>query len=301
MDDTARRMTESENTRNTGATGGDLDEDSARRAREIRSEIAQTREDLSETIDAIQEKLRPGNIAAAATDRVKTAATTAVRSAAGAASNTAQTAMESTRRVADNFYEGGRMNTIAGAMIGIGSAWLLVDRWRNSSGRSRSYGSLSEYEYGDRRYRTRWTRQSELGEEYDRDSSSDEGVLSQGYERASSMAHDARERASSMAYDARERALETAHRARSGFAHLLESNPLMVGAAAMAIGATVGLALPETERENEWMGETKDNLMERAQDMARSTVTQVRQAAGDIAGQVANEVVSGDKDSSSSP
>jgi hypothetical protein len=29
--------------------------------------------------------------------------------------------------------------------------------------------------------------------------------------------------------------------------------------------------------------------------VARSTVSQVRQAAGDIAGQVANEVVSGDR------
>lgn len=278
MDDTSRRLSDAEN---TGATGEDLDEVSARRAREIRSEIEHTREDLSETIDAIQEKLRPGNIAAAASDRVKNVAGTAVRNAAEAASSKAQRAMERTRRMADDLADGGRMNTIASAMIGIGSAWLLVERLRNSG--RRHYGSLSDYEYGDERSRTRWARQPGV-EEYDAELASDEGVISQSYDRASSMAH-----------EARDRARETARRARSGFANLLESNPLMVGAAAMAVGATIGLALPETERENEWMGETKDNLMERAQDVARSTVTEVRQAAGDIAGQVASEVVSGEK------
>ena len=91
MDDMSRRLSDAEN---TGAKGQDLDEVSARRAREIRSGIEQTREDMSETIDAIQEKLRPGNIAAAASDRVKDVAGTAVRNAAEAASSKAQRAME---------------------------------------------------------------------------------------------------------------------------------------------------------------------------------------------------------------
>jgi hypothetical protein len=89
-----------------------------------------------------------------------------------------------------------------------------------------------------------------------------------------------------------DRAAETAHRVRSGFERLLESNPLMVAAAAVAVGATVGLALPETETENEWLGETRDTMVEQAQEVA----TQMRQAAGEIAGQVASEVVSGQQD-----
>src|SRR5688500_10471381 len=35
-----------------------------RRTREIRADIAQTREELSETVTAIQERLRPANVAA---------------------------------------------------------------------------------------------------------------------------------------------------------------------------------------------------------------------------------------------
>ena len=44
------------------------------RTREIRAEIEQTREDMSETVNAIQERLRPGNIAANAADSVRHAA-----------------------------------------------------------------------------------------------------------------------------------------------------------------------------------------------------------------------------------
>ena len=68
----------------------------------------------------------------------------------------------------------------------------------------------------------------------------------------------------------------------------------MVAAAAVAVGATVGLALPETDTENEWLGETRDTMVEQAQEVA----TQMRQAAGDIAGQVASEMVSGRQDES---
>jgi hypothetical protein len=82
MDDTARRLSGEELSNTTGAKDEDLDEDSARTVRELRSEIAQTRSDMSETIDAIQEKLRPGHIAAAAADRVKESATAAVRDVA---------------------------------------------------------------------------------------------------------------------------------------------------------------------------------------------------------------------------
>jgi len=79
-----------------------------------------------------------------------------------------------------------------------------------------------------------------------------------------------------------------------GFERLLRSNPLMVAAAAMTVGAAVGLAMPETEHENEWMDEAREELFEHAQDVVHRTASQVRQAAGDIAGQVASEMVGGE-------
>ena len=307
MDDTSRRLNNEGTRARTDPQRRDADEDIAERASELRSEIEHTREDISGTIGAIQEKLRPGNIASAATDRVKSAARKAARNVADSANQTAQQALDSTRRIADDLAEDGRMNTVAGAMIAIGSAWLLMNRWlgtgrrRTWRSRPRKYSSRPHELYG-----AQWRRPSEIDDEYEYDASevdddyaygsetaSDEGVFARGYERASSLADEA----SSMADDARQRAAESMYRARNAFSALLDSNPLMVGCAAMAVGATIGLALPETERENEWLGDTKESLVERAQDVARNTANQVRKAAGDIAGQVASDVVSGDNKS----
>ena len=105
MDDTPGRLRNDEPTDLTGAKEDDLDEDSARTAHELRSEIAQTRADMSETIDAIQEKLRPGHVASAAADRVKGAATAAVRTVAGAAADRAEGVKDTTRRTDDRLAE----------------------------------------------------------------------------------------------------------------------------------------------------------------------------------------------------
>jgi ElaB/YqjD/DUF883 family membrane-anchored ribosome-binding protein len=242
----------------------------------LRAEIDQTREELSETIDAIQEKLRPSNIVADATDRIKHATTERVRQMAGSASETAQSAMDRTRHMAGEIADGARQNAIPAAMIGIGVAWLLVDRLRSTGGRdtiqyrpSASSTRTPDYVASDDYYR----QATEYG--YDEDNS------------------ETFDRATDLASDARDAAVRAGRRARNQFQRLLHSNPLMVGAATIVIGAAVGMLLPKTERENQLLGETRDNVVDRAQDLARNAATRVREAAGDIAGQVTSEVVSG--------
>ena len=108
----------------------DSDKDSNRRTQEIRAEIEHTREEMSETIEAIQERLQPGNIVADATERVRAAATEKVRNMADSASETARNAMDRTREMTGDFAEIGRQNAIPAAMIGAGVAWLIIDRFR---------------------------------------------------------------------------------------------------------------------------------------------------------------------------
>jgi Protein of unknown function (DUF3618) len=55
-----------------------------------------------------------------------------------------------------------------------------------------------------------------------------------------------------------------ARRASSGFSHLLEERPLVVGLIGVAVGALLGSVLPATRREDEWLGETRDDLARRA-------------------------------------
>ena len=63
---------------------------------------------------------------------------------------------------------------------------------------------------------------------------------------------------------------------------MIRDYPLAVGAAAAILGASLGMAVPETERENEWMGEARDNAWERAQEAATGAVDRVKEAAASV-------------------
>ena len=55
-----------------------------------------------------------------------------------------------------------------------------------------------------------------------------------------------------------------ARRVEQGFHATLEENPLALGAAAVALGALVGYALPRTHGEDALMGSARDEMMQRA-------------------------------------
>lgn len=224
------------------------------RTQEIRAEIEQTRDDMSETIDAIQEKLRPGRIVAEATSSVTDATREKVRDMAYRASDAAD-----------------RQTWIPAAMIGIGTAWLLMNRSRSRSD--------EEYETGPNAWR-------ETGYAGDTESARVVGTrgedTSAGVRSAvSGMAGQVAERAGEVADNARQTVRQTSRRAQNQLQRAIRENPLAVGAAAAILGAAVGLALPETERENEWMGETRDNVLDKAQDLAREAKDKVKNAASD--------------------
>src|SRR5687768_402541 len=110
--------------RAAGSESADVDQ----RTRQIRAEIDQTRVEMSETIDAIQDRLKPGHVVASATETVKSAATRRVRDMAETASDTAQQAVDYTRQRANDVMGSARHNSIPLALVTIGGAWLLANR-----------------------------------------------------------------------------------------------------------------------------------------------------------------------------
>ena len=66
------------------------------------------------------------------------------------------------------------------------------------------------------------------------------------------------------------------------FGRRLQQNPLALGVAALAIGAAVGMSVPDTEIENKTMGDTRDSLVDRAHEATRQVVEQVKETVRSV-------------------
>jgi hypothetical protein len=223
-----------------GSDTAEMDPDTERRARTIRSEIAQTRGALSETVDAIQDRLRPSTIVSNA----KAATTEKAKDMAQQAATTAEEWWDASggSRLVDRI----RAHPVPAALTGLGLAWLLFANGRRSS--SLPLGQ-SQWRRGSAMEPSPRTFQPGVGED-DRPSAlaRSRGVASQGRRR-----------------------LETTMR----------EYPLAIGAAAMIVGVAVGMAVPETEREKELIGEARDQAISHARDMATETASRVKTATVD--------------------
>ena len=97
-------------------------------------------------------------------------------------------------------------------------------------------------------------------------------------------------------YQMRERAGQMQQQAQ-GFWQMMESNPVAVGALGTVLGGVAGLLIPETEKENQLMGETRDRVVGSVQEMAGETVAKAQRVAEEAgksameAGQAAIEEV----------
>jgi uncharacterized protein YjbJ (UPF0337 family) len=76
--------------------------------------------------------------------------------------------------------------------------------------------------------------------------------------------------------------------ATSQLQYWMDRNPLAVGAVAMAVGVAVGLALPETRREQELMGDARDRVVDNARSVANRAVDRATEAAHNIVGAAQN-------------
>ena len=273
------------------ALGGEagVDEVEVDRVEVTRVEIERTRADMSETVDAIQERLSPQNLKEQAKDRVKEA--------------TVGRAREARSGVVETI----KANPMPAALTGIGLGWLLMS--------ARQQGSAPPQYHDDvRRYRTPTNEYAPKVEEYPLDdayegndgSSAGEALgrardkvgetATQAQEKAGDLAGRAKGEASDLGSRTRERASQLgsqakhqAGRAGSGFQRMLHENPLTVGTLAVGAGAAIGLAIPETSKEHEVMGEARDSVVEKAQEKAQDAQQKVQRVAEEAQGAAQQE------------
>ena len=60
---------------------------------------------------------------------------------------------------------------------------------------------------------------------------------------------------------------------------VMRENPLAVGAVAVAAGTAVGLALPSSQFETQYVGEASEMFVDKAQEIARGAIDKVQDAA----------------------
>ena len=292
--------------------------DSSDETEEIRANIEQTRAEMSETIDALQERLSPTNLKEQAKEQVREQfeeAKTMVREATiGRVENMVQNASDTVSEARYTMMDTIRENPIPAALVGIGLGWLFMNRSSRTptrySGRGSVRGDYRSYErsrpyddrrgyydtlgYGDnqRRYDSGGTvsqvRQG-ASSMIDRAQDTASSVASRVQDTASNVAGNVSETASNLADRAQETASNLADQAQyqaqrveDRFQESLRTNPLAIGAIALALGTAVGLALPETEKENELMGEARDTLLDKAQEVASDTMEKVQRVASDV-------------------
>jgi ElaB/YqjD/DUF883 family membrane-anchored ribosome-binding protein len=97
--------------------------------------------------------------------------------------------------------------------------------------------------------------------------------------RASEGIDDARHRVEDWADQAQERARRAEHRVEDA----VRDHPMAAGMIAAALGFAAGMMIPETQKEHEMMGPTRDRMLDRAQETARRAGQQAKEVARDTA------------------
>jgi hypothetical protein len=248
-------------------------EDDHRQPEEIERDIERTREEVSSTIDAIQRKLTPGQMM----DQALSYARTSLPADFGS-----------------NLGSAVRENPVPVTLIGVGIAWLMMagQGGRQEAAYRRGYAqSMSPL---NRSTSAAYDASFDAGSaEYVGADGQEEGKLhrtmskvgdagrdmkhriSEGGQHMRERAHSVRGRASELGH----RSQETYYRAKDSFGHMLDEQPLMVGALGVALGAMLGATMPRTQREDRLMGETRDQVMDKAKQSVSEQAQKAKEAA----------------------
>ena len=268
----------------------DLGSSTGRSSRQIRSDIDRTRENMDETFAALDSKLTPTQIGLEVWNLFKGG------SSAGAG----------------KLWRVARQHPMPAAVIGLGLGWLLVESSKGDEARTSYDGRYRKYESDD--YRAgdyRYSRNSYAGYDYEDES---EGRLSAAKDKVKDVAGSAKDafsgaadrvgdaadwtkehaldlghKAKDQAYALKGKAKYQARRAKTGFWQTLEENPLMVGAATLALGVIAGLAIPSTDKEDELMGETRDHLFEEVKEAGEQVLEKGKHVVEAVADKVKEE------------
>jgi ElaB/YqjD/DUF883 family membrane-anchored ribosome-binding protein len=259
----------------------------------LKAQIEETRHQMGETIDAIQEKLSFSNISEQVSEQLNNAIETAKHTVYDATIGKAVNYMKDVGSdiSGSSAVKMVRNNPLPFVLIAAGAGLLAYNSYsgKRGSNERRTPGqdapgneqtSAARSLLGSAREKAGGIAESvgsAAGSAYE----SVAGAASGTYAGIANSASNAYTGANELVHRAYDKVGEYGVTAQEQYSHHIEENPLAVGAVALALGAAIGFAIPSTRYEGELMGEARENLMQKAQDSAGLLVDKVREVASE--------------------
>jgi len=213
------------------------------RTASLERDIADTRDRMSRTIDAIEERLSPRQLSSQFFEYLKD----------GLIGN------EGTKQMLNTIRE----NPLPVTVCAVGLGWLLLaTQVRNNSNQGSASNRTGSPPKGS------VSGAIETAGEY----------AGSGYEKLRSVASDVGQKASAATSRVREFAEQPLARATE----FSKNNPLAIGAAGLAIGAALGAIFPGTTIEREYLGDAADKVMEKTTEVARDALDKADQVVSQV-------------------
>lgn len=270
-------------------------EDAPEETEHLRAQIEETRKEMGETIDAIQERLSIANISEQVKDQVtehindayETAKETVYEATIGKVGNLMKNVNKGFNELAkSDIVRSAWQNPLALSLIGLGVGMLVVNGYSRRSNynngrnyRRGLYAGTGDAEYN--RHSALKSAQDKIGGAASSAYGSVSNVTSSAYEGvtdAAGTAYDSVTNAAGTAYD---KVGELGTQVREQYDYYIEENPLAVGAVALAVGAAVGFSIPSTRYEGELLGEYRQQVLDKAQTAASGLVDKVKTVANE--------------------
>jgi gas vesicle protein len=258
----------------------DVDNGNGRTSEEIRAEIERTRNQMSEKIDSLQERLRP--------ETLKQQAQTVVQDVVRESADELISYMnEHLHQVSQTVIDTVKRHPVPTALVGFGLGWLMISsmsgpKRSESRGQRRSshqYQPKYQPQYQPQYQPTHWSTEEAMYytgnyPQYEHPSHSTplpaEVVYAGDY---------SRQDLAQMRQQYTEPQSASPGDQPSGrpLQQTINENPLLFGALALAVGAAVGLCLPRTQTERRLIGDARERVFESAQAIAGNVAHQVQQ------------------------
>jgi len=104
---------------------------------QLRQQIADTRAGMTDTLDAIQDRVKPRNVMNRTVESMKDSTMSRMRTLADGVGSAAGYIMARTKQPRAKLIRATRQNPVPAAVIGAAAMWMVVRAFRN--GRRRSY------------------------------------------------------------------------------------------------------------------------------------------------------------------